>query len=131
MFLTIIVLLIFESIGTQELLLIGVVALLFLGPRQLPDLARKLGKIMTEFRSATTEFRETWEREVDLEKELRSLDPSVIETEAQARPIARGESNLEEPSVREVDASEMNIAAAEPTESLKDLGPASDKHSWL
>ena len=41
---------ILESIGTSELLLIGLVALIFLGPRKLPDLARTLGKVMNEAR---------------------------------------------------------------------------------
>ena len=41
------VLFIFESIGTSELLLVGIVALIFLGPRKLPELAKKAGKIMT------------------------------------------------------------------------------------
>lgn len=66
-------LLIFESLGTSELLLIGVVALIFLGPRRLPEIARKAGKIMAEFRHAANEFRETWEREVNFEEEAKIL----------------------------------------------------------
>ena len=58
---------IFESIGTSELLLIGLVALIFLGPRKLPQLARKFGKVMNEFRRTTSEFKQTWEREVTSE----------------------------------------------------------------
>ena len=42
---------IFESIGTSELVLIGIVALIFLGPRKMPEMARKIGKMMNEFRS--------------------------------------------------------------------------------
>ena len=47
---------IFESIGTSELVLIGIVALIFLGPRKMPEMARKIGKMMNEFRSTTNEF---------------------------------------------------------------------------
>ena len=50
---------IFESIGTQELLLIGIVALIFLGPRRMPEMARKLGKIMSDFKNTTSELRST------------------------------------------------------------------------
>lgn len=78
---------IFESLGTSELLLIGIVALIFLGPRRLPDIARKAGKIMAEFRQAANEFRETWEREVNFEEEtkllrdeLESLRPENLES---------------------------------------------------
>ena len=58
---------ILESIGTSELILIGIVALIFLGPRRLPEIARKIGKITAEFRSTANEFKETWRREVDLD----------------------------------------------------------------
>ena len=64
---------IFESIGTSELLLIGIVALIFLGPRRMPEMARKIGKMMADFRSATNEFKQTWEREVNFEEESKAL----------------------------------------------------------
>lgn len=60
---------ILESIGTSELMLIGLVALIVFGPRKLPELARMLGKAMNEFRRSTDEFKQTWEREVNLENE--------------------------------------------------------------
>lgn len=44
------------GIGTTELILIMVVALLVLGPKKLPDMARSLGKGMAEFRRASNEF---------------------------------------------------------------------------
>ena len=64
---------IFESIGTSELLLIGIVALIFLGPRRMPEMARKIGKMMADFRSATNDFKQTWEREVNFEEEAKAL----------------------------------------------------------
>ena len=57
---------IFESIGTQELILIGIVALIFLGPRKLPEIAKTIGKYMAEFRNTTNEFKATWERDPNL-----------------------------------------------------------------
>ncbi|HLL75035.1 MAG TPA: twin-arginine translocase TatA/TatE family subunit [Pyrinomonadaceae bacterium] len=61
-------LLFLESIGTTELLLILVVALVVFGPRRLPDIGRKIGKGMNEFRRASDDFKRTWEREVELER---------------------------------------------------------------
>ncbi|CAN5193731.1 hypothetical protein BH20ACI1_BH20ACI1_00980 [soil metagenome] len=58
---------IFESIGTSELMLIGLVALIVFGPRKIPELARTIGKVMTEFRSSTDDFKKTWEREAGIE----------------------------------------------------------------
>ncbi|MEZ5426788.1 MAG: Sec-independent protein translocase protein TatB [Pyrinomonadaceae bacterium] len=60
-------LLIFESIGTSELILVGLVALIIFGPRKLPEMMRSFGKAMAEFRRSTNEFKESWEREVNLE----------------------------------------------------------------
>jgi len=58
---------ILESIGTAELLLIGLVALIFFGPRKLPEFARTLGKWRNEFRKTTDDFKQTWEKEVSAE----------------------------------------------------------------
>ena len=60
-------LLILESFGTSELLLILVVALIFFGPRKLPQLSRQIGKSLAEFKRASDDFKRTWEREVALE----------------------------------------------------------------
>jgi TatA/E family protein of Tat protein translocase len=47
------------GIGMPELLIILVVALLVLGPKRLPDVARSLGRGMAEFRRASSELRST------------------------------------------------------------------------
>ncbi len=60
-------LLLFESIGTSELLLIGIVALIIFGPRKLPEMMKKFGSVMAEFKRSTNEFKESWEREVSFE----------------------------------------------------------------
>jgi sec-independent protein translocase protein TatA len=63
-----VVFLILESLGSTELLFILVMALVFFGPRKLPQLSRSLGKSMAEFRRASDDFKRTWEREVNLEE---------------------------------------------------------------
>jgi Tat protein translocase TatB subunit len=45
------------GIGMTELLVIFVIALLVLGPKRLPDLARSLGRGLAEFRRASTDIR--------------------------------------------------------------------------
>ncbi|MBX3293233.1 MAG: Sec-independent protein translocase protein TatB [Acidobacteria bacterium] len=92
---------IFESLGTSELILIGIVALIFLGPRKLPLMARKIGKMMAEFRSTAGEFRETWSREVNFEEEAKSLQLSELESE---ETVSNAEDHQSaKPSVKEVD----------------------------
>jgi len=45
------------GLGMQELLVILVVAVVIIGPKRLPELARALGKGMREFRRATDEIK--------------------------------------------------------------------------
>ena len=59
--------LILETLSSTELLFILVIALIFFGPRKLPQLARSMGKGLAEFRKASDDFKRTWEREVAME----------------------------------------------------------------
>ena len=59
------------GIGFPELLLIMAIALIVLGPKRLPDLARALGRGFSEFKRATDELKSTFEeetREYDLRR---------------------------------------------------------------
>lgn len=58
---------IFEFLGTSELLIILVVALILFGPRKLPQISRSIGKSLAEFKKASEDFKQTWEKEVQLE----------------------------------------------------------------
>ena len=51
------------GIGFPELLLILAIALIVLGPKRLPDLARALGRGFSEFKRATEELKQTFEEE--------------------------------------------------------------------
>jgi Tat protein translocase TatB subunit len=41
------------GIGMQELIIIAIIALIIVGPKKLPDLAKTLGKGFSEFKKAT------------------------------------------------------------------------------
>lgn len=60
--------LILESLGSTELVFILVMALVFFGPRKLPQMSRSMGKHLAEFRRASEDFKRTWDREVSLEE---------------------------------------------------------------
>lgn len=53
------------GIGSTELLVILVVALIVIGPSKLPDLMKTLGKGMAEFRRMSSDVKSTLEAEVD------------------------------------------------------------------
>jgi TatA/E family protein of Tat protein translocase len=59
------------GIGMPEMILILAIALIVIGPKKLPDLAKSLGRAMREFKKATSEFKETMDLDSDL-KEVKS-----------------------------------------------------------
>jgi sec-independent protein translocase protein TatB len=130
---------IFESIGTSELLLVGVVALIFLGPRKLPEMARKIGKIMAEFRSTTNEFKETWQREVNFEEEARSLNLNDLDAEVVTREIPESigpDGGPAAPAIKAVDPSRFenlpaDEAAVTNAEAQSPAADLNDKANWL
>ena len=85
------VLLILESLGSTELVFILVMALVFFGPRKLPQISRSLGKNLAEFRRASEDFKRTWDREVSLENPADAgavEQNSILNPEAQSRTLA-------------------------------------------
>ena len=144
---------IFESIGTSELILIGIVALIFLGPRRMPEIARKLGKMMAEFRGTANEFKETWQREVDLEEEQKALRLDVIEEEAdsektihRATPTLSSQAPIAAPEIRHIDkeqfealkdsteaknGSETSQTSTPDPDDSEEIDLLSDKRNWL
>jgi len=57
------------GIGMTEMILIAALALIVLGPKKLPDLARSLGKGFAEFKRATNELKNTIDLEIKAEDE--------------------------------------------------------------
>ncbi len=47
------------NMGMTEMLIIGAIALIVLGPSKLPDVIRAIGRGLAEFRKATNEFKST------------------------------------------------------------------------
>ena len=62
------------GIGMPELLLILAIALIVIGPKKLPDLAKSLGRTLREFKKATNEFKETIEIDEDLTDVKKTFD---------------------------------------------------------
>ncbi len=74
------------NIGPQELLLILVVALVIVGPKKLPELARAIGRGMNEFRKIQDEVKDmvTFDLGVDLDDF--AADPNPSESDAASAP---------------------------------------------
>jgi sec-independent protein translocase protein TatB len=137
---------ILDSLGSTELLVILGAALIFFGPRRLPQLSRQLGKALAEFRRASEDFKRTWEREVNIENFDAGAEPdatsSIIDKATEKIRAAREAAALDSagvsataetiaPSITPVDPAlvqprESNIPAA-PVPPENPHG----KHEWL
>lgn len=122
-------LLIFESIGTSELILVGLVALIIFGPRKLPEMLKSFGKVMAEFKRSTNEFKESWEREVSFEDlEKSGSDKKNLLGNNAGNSIGRSsyplENEITAPQIKEIDSDEFEgILPIEQTDNSKDLEP--------
>jgi|ERR1700761_878876 len=60
-------------LGVQEMIAIFVIALILFGPKKLPELARTIGKALSEFRRAKNELKASLETHLnELERETRT-----------------------------------------------------------
>ncbi len=77
------------GIGMTELLLIAGLALIVLGPKKLPELARAMGKGFAEFKRATNELKNTIEVEARTEEVRKTRER--LEKEGKLTPPNAGE----------------------------------------
>jgi sec-independent protein translocase protein TatA len=63
------------GIGTPELVIILVIALIVMGPQKLPELAKSLGKGLSEFKKASNDLRSKIEEEAALAGEKTETAP--------------------------------------------------------
>lgn len=96
----------FGTLGGPELFLIMVVALIVFGPKKLPEIGKSLGRMMNEFKRASSEFRQTLEDEVEADKRR--------ETARIEAPVSASATVIE-PATAHVAAPEpIHVAAHEP-----------------
>jgi len=129
-------LLVFEFLGTTELLVIAVVALILFGPRKLPEIGRTVGRGIAEFKRASDDFKRTWEYEVDVDKRRpapedaapAAYDGGSGETAAALPAYDAGDPGGPRPQAA-APAPTVARGAAEADERPGDSGLA-DEHAW-
>jgi len=104
------------GLGMPEIVVILVIALIFFGPRKLPELGRSLGRTMNEFKKASNELRSTLEDEIRVEEQKDQRAKAETERPAVApaalvpeSPASDSDAVLESASVSEP------VAPDEPT----------------
>lgn len=73
-------------LSIPHMIVVFVIVLVVFGPQKLPELARGLGKLMAEFRKASTDFKSAFEEEMrDLERQAREVERRKAEAAAAAQ----------------------------------------------
>jgi TatA/E family protein of Tat protein translocase len=80
----------FGNLGFTELLFIFVIALIFFGPRKLPELGKSLGETLAGFKRASEDFKRSWEEEVEVEKKRTPPPPAHEEAASPVIAAAQG-----------------------------------------
>jgi TatA/E family protein of Tat protein translocase len=78
------------GIGMPEMLLILAIALIVIGPKKLPDLAKSMGRALREFKKATSELKESIELDNELKDVKKSLNDSLTDTAAALKGRGQG-----------------------------------------
>ena len=97
----------FGTLGGPELFLIMVVALIVFGPKKLPEIGKSLGRMMNEFKKASSEFRQTLEDEVEADKRR--------ETARIEAPVNTSATVIEPATAHVVEPEPIPVAAHEPS----------------
>jgi sec-independent protein translocase protein TatB len=112
------------GIGMPEMILILAIALIVIGPKKLPDLARSLGRAMREFKKATNEFKESIQLDEELSEVKKSFDKFSQDPE---KADDSGDSKTEASSEESQEKDAAKSEALPETDNLSQLKEAFDK----
>jgi len=69
------------NFGTQELILVLVIALVVFGPGKLPEVGKAIGKSINEFKDAMGGKKNDDTKQADAEKEAKTIDVDAVNNE--------------------------------------------------
>ena len=111
------------GIGMPEMILILAVALIVIGPKKLPDLAKSLGKAMGEFKKATSDLKDSMQIDTEL-KEVKSTFDDIGKEAPKAAPAASAEAD----AAVATETAAVDEAPADADDSMGQLKAAFDRH---
>ena len=126
------------GIGMPELLLLLAIALIVVGPKKLPELARALGRGIAEFRKATNELKESLETDTDFSDLRKSFDeiqdtvadatsPAIDDIEKETEQDDTPSTAAEQEEEKDTDKASLSSDEAEEKEPTPTSTPATEK----
>jgi len=106
-------------LSIPHMIVVFIVVLVVFGPQKLPELARGLGKLMAEFRKASTDFKSAFE------EEMREMERQALQAErkraAEAAAASAAEPSPSLPPVGSPDAETPSSEVRIETRATEDL----------
>ena len=104
------------GIGMPEMLLILAIALIIIGPKKLPDLAKSLGRAFAEFKKATSELKDSLEIDSELKDIKRTFhnmsdeikDAIDVDVDAQPEDLKVADESKNKESQKEIKKEESD-----------------------
>ncbi len=116
------------GIGMPEMILILAVALIVIGPKKLPDLAKSLGKAMGEFKKAASDLKDS----MQIDTELKDLKTTFDNLEREDKPAARQKTGQTEDkpaaTAEPVSPADAGASTEGAGDAMDDLKAAFDRH---
>lgn len=104
-------------LSIPHMIVVFVIVLVVFGPQKLPELARGLGKLMAEFRKASTDFKSAFEEEMrDLERQAREVERRKAEAAVASAAAQTQPATLATPSGVETSAASGELTESSATE---------------
>jgi sec-independent protein translocase protein TatB len=101
-------------LSIPHMIVVFVIVLVVFGPQKLPELARGLGKLMAEFRKASTDFKSAFENEMrDLERQAADVERKKRELLASTSATQPQPATLATPSGAETQPGPASLASGE------------------
>src|SRR6201996_3015560 len=98
-------------LSIPHMIVVFIVVLVVFGPQKLPELAKGLGKLMAEFRKASTDFKSAFENEMrDLERQAAEVERKKRELLAKANAALEAPATLATPSGAQTDPVPAQLA---------------------
>jgi len=121
------------GMGWQEILLILVIAVLVIGPDQLPQVARTIGKLIAQFRRFTNDMRDSLNKEFSDREDLKDFKEFHQSIDTEFRTLSGAAQNYVNKEVakeeEELKKLEKEVQAAADPASLGDA-PGEPRPAW-
>ena len=111
------------GLGMPEILMILAIALIVIGPKKLPDLAKTLGRAMGEFKRSAQDFK----RSIDVETTVKEFKSGVDIPKADLSTILTDDSPSDETEASDKDGSDSKDQDGSNTQDQEETAPGQEE----